>query len=283
MEDARTWALTRCKGSNLALALGVLPTERRRAMQVFYAFCREVDDLADEPGLSIESRRARLREWREFLSGGTVVPGRPGFASVLGEVFSLYEVPAEWPVEIVRGCEMDLEGCRYRTWGELREYCYRVASAVGLISARIFGGQRCEGYAEALGLALQMTNILRDSAEDYAVLGRVYFPEEELEAFGIRPGAWASHMPEGWEGFMQFQLERTRAFYESAVRQLPADQRASMVAAEGMRAVYRELLEVMARDGFRVWNRRYRLGIMRKLWLMGWASLSALRRRGASE
>jgi phytoene synthase len=152
-----------------------------------------------------------------------------------------------------------------------------------LISARIFGGQRCEGYAEALGLALQMTNILRDSAEDYAVLGRVYFPEEELEAFGIRPGAWASHMPEGWERFMQFQLERTRAFYESAVRQLPADQRASMVAAEGMRAVYRELLEVMARDGFRVWNRRYRLGIMRKLWLMGWASLSALRRRGASE
>jgi len=184
-------ALGAASGSNLAFALRVLPQSRRRDMRVFYAFCRQVDDLADEPDMPLEQRRLGLRRWREALSGRA---GRssdePPLASALREVLTRRQVPMEWAVEVVLGCEMDLEGARYRTWEDLRCYCYRVASAVGLVSARIFGGRGCDAYAVELGLALQLTNILRDAAEDYTVSGRVYLPGEELERFGIQKGSW---------------------------------------------------------------------------------------------
>jgi phytoene synthase len=255
-------------GSNLALALRVLPQSRRRDMSVFYAFCREVDDLADEPGLSMEERRQGLRGWREALSRGTFGRlGEPVLASALREVLERRQVPLEWAQEVVLGCEMDLEGARYRNWEDLRRYCYRVASAVGLVSARIFGGCGCDAYAEELGLALQLTNILRDAAEDYVVSGRVYLPREELDGFGVVQGSWISGKPDGWAALMEFQVARARKHYAAARALLPDTERRVMVAAEIMREVYSTLLEQMAGDGFRVWERSYRLSRWKKMCL----------------
>lgn len=257
-------------GSNLALALRVLPQSRRRDMGVFYAFCREVDDLADEPGLSMEERRLGLRRWREALSRGAASGsrlGEPALALPLREVLERRQVPLEWAVEVVLGCEMDLEGARYQTWEELRRYCYRVASAVGLVSARIFGGCACDGYAEELGLALQLTNILRDTAEDYTLSGRVYLPREDLERFGVSEGSWVGGEPEGWAALMEFQVARARKHYAAARALLPDKERRVMVAAEIMREVYSTLLERMAGDGVRVWERSYRLSRGKKVWL----------------
>jgi phytoene synthase len=135
------------------------------------------------------------------------------------------------------------------------------------VSSRIFGGNGCDAYAEELGLALQLTNILRDAAVDYSVSGRVYLPSEELERFGICKGSWATGEPQGWSAFMDFQLARARGHFEAARLLLPDSQRRVMVAAEIMREVYGTLLERMADDGFRVWERSYRLSRGRKVWL----------------
>lgn len=259
--------ITAASGSNLALALRVLPRGRRNDMRVFYAFCRVVDDLADEPGLPIEVRREGLRLWRSALGDGEQMQPDPPLAGALRSVFARYGVPLTWALEVVYGCEMDLEGTRYRTWEELRRYCYRVASAVGLVSARIFGGKNCEKYAEELGLALQLTNIVRDVAEDFSVSGRIYIPEEDLERFGVVPGSWLHSEPRGWRELMQFQVERARAHYAAALAALPPSERRAMVAAEIMRKVYGALLDRMERDGFRVWERQYRLSRRLKAWL----------------
>ena len=260
-------AITAASGSNLALALRVLPKGRRRDMRVFYAFCRVVDDLADEPHLPMEQRRAGLLAWRRTLLGCAEAAEEPPLSKELKEVLARHDVPAEWALELVKGCEMDLEGTRYETWEELRTYCYRVASAVGLVSARIFGGRGCEVYAEELGLALQLTNILRDAAEDFSVSGRIYLPGEELRRFGVEPGAWARREPEGWGELMRCQVTRARTHFAAAVAALPPSERRVMVAAEIMRKVYGSLLDQMEQDGFRVWEQRYRLSGRRKAWL----------------
>jgi 15-cis-phytoene synthase len=267
LRNVQAEAITAASGSNLALALRVLPYGRRNDMRVFYAFCRVVDDLADEPGLPMESRHAGLLAWKAALGNQSASASDPPLAQPLRAVFARHSVPLSWAVEVVSGCEMDLVGTRYRTWEDLRKYCYRVASAVGLVSARIFGGRGCEVYAEELGLALQLTNILRDSAEDFSVSGRVYFPEEDLLRFGVEPGSWVKSEAAGWRALMQFQVARAREHYAAAVSSLPATQRRVMVAAEIMRKVYGTLLDRMELDGFRVWEREYRLSRRRKAWL----------------
>lgn len=269
IQIARAEQLTAASGSNLALALRVLPQARRRDMRVFYAFCRIVDDLADEPDLPIEARREGLKAWREALQRTHVLPNEPPLADTIRRVLRDHDVPFEWAVEVVVGCEMDLARERFSNWEQLRRYCFRVASAVGLVSAQIFGGVGCEAYAEDLGLALQLTNILRDSAEDYRRDGRVYFPLDELKKFGVEEGAWASGCPSGWDALMAQQVARARGYYSSAVEKLPKTQSQKMVAAEIMREVYSELLDAMVSDGLKVWERRYRLTRRRKLWLAG--------------
>ena len=268
-EITRAEELTAASGSNLALALRVLPQSRRRDMRIFYAFCRIVDDLADEPDLPLEVRREGLRAWREALQRSYALPGEPALAGTVRRVLRDHDVPSEWAVELVVGCEMDLANVRFFNWEQLREYCFRVASSVGLVSARIFGGIGCEEYAEDLGLALQLTNILRDSAEDYRRGGRVYLPLDELKQFGVALGAWEAGCPDGWGALMKHQVERTRGYFSAAASKLPAAERQKMVAAEIMREVYAKLLDLMVADGFRVWETDYRLTKGRKLWLAG--------------
>jgi phytoene synthase len=169
--------------------------------------------------------------------------------------------------EIVDGVEMDLSISRYATWEELRLYCYRVASAVGLVSIEIFGyrNPQCRDYAIELGLALQTTNIIRDVGKDLRV-GRVYLPQDELARFGYSEADLAAHRhDERFVALMQFQAARSHALFDKAAALLPADDRRSMIAAEIMASIYRALLRRIEADRFQVFTKEYRLTRLQKL------------------
>jgi phytoene synthase len=266
----RAEEITRASKSNLALAFVALPRECRQDMNVFYAFCRIVDDLADEPEPSLEERRFALQRWREAISNP--VPGESTLAPAVRELIGKHGLDTSLFLEIISGCEMDLQGARYETWEDLRVYCYRVASAVGLISVETFGYRdpAARDYAVSLGLALQITNILRDVSEDYAKDRRIYLPREEMARFGYSEADLAQHRhtPE-FVALMRYQAERAHRFYTEAKAVFPRKDRRSLVAAEIMRGIYSRVLSEMERDDFRVFNRRYGLGKARKLWVIG--------------
>lgn len=258
--------ITRASKSNLALAFVALPPERRADISIFYAFCRVIDDIADEEGLPAEQRRAGLDSWRRALAGPQL--DDPPLAPTVRALMKKYQLTPEHFLEITTGCEMDLTPARYGTWDDLRLYCYRVASAVGLVSIEIFGysDRGCREYALQLGLALQVTNIIRDVGADWDNGGRIYLPREEMKRFGVsEEDIAAGRENEAFRMLMQSQAERAESLYCSAVAALPAADRRSMVAAEIMRHVYHRLLGKMRRDGYHVLRKRYRLSKAAKL------------------
>jgi phytoene synthase len=260
--------ITRQSKSNLALAFVALPRERRKDASVFYAFCRVVDDLADEPGDAVEKQSA-LDRWR----GAVAAPcaDDPPLASAVRALIAKYALPVGYFHEIIAGVEMDLHGASYVTWDELRVYCHRVASVVGLVSIEIFGCRdpRSREYAENLGLALQLTNILRDVGQDLTNGGRIYLPAEDLAYFGVTTDDLRAHRhDERFSALMNFEAARAREFFLQAHRALTRIDRRALVAAEIMAAIYQKLLEKMQRDDFRVFDRRYALPKWQKLALI---------------
>ncbi len=265
-------AITRKSASNLALAFVLLPRPKRDAMAVLYAFCREVDDVADEDAVPAETRRARLAEWRRDLhlacTGGT-----PRFPvnQELQPVIRQYGLPFELFDELIQGCEMDLAVTAYENFEQLELYCHRVASVVGLLSIRIFGCQNpaSRDYARHLGQALQLTNILRDVRAD-AERGRIYLPREELRRFGVTPGEIMNHQyTERYRALAAAVAARARDFYQRARHTLPAQDRRVLVAAELMGSVYWRLLLKLERRQFNVFGaERIRLGRAHKLCLI---------------
>jgi phytoene synthase len=247
------------------MALVVLPRERRRDMTIFYAFCRVVDDIADEPSIPKEERRARLDAWRVSLA--TPFAGEPPLAREVRDLMMKYSIPLQYFHEIIAGVEMDLNGARYPVFGDLRLYCYRVASAVGLVSIEIFGytNSGCKDYAINLGLALQLTNIIRDVGEDWRNGGRVYLPLEDMERFhyGIEDLRAVTHNP-AFEELIRFEAVRAREYYGLAESALPPEDAGNMVAAEIMRRVYKKLLNKIERGGFHVLEQRNSLGKIEK-------------------
>ena len=222
----------------------VLPEDRRAAMSALYAFCREVDDVADEESRPVTDRQTALNAWREDIriacSGGR--PQMP-VNRELQPFISQYRLPFELFNELILGVEMDLVQTTYRDYVSLDQYCYRVASVVGLLSIEIFGysDPKCRVYAEALGKALQYTNILRDIGND-AVRGRVYLPSEELDRHGVRQEDILAHrFTPGFLPLAEAFAARTRAYYRQARAALPARDRQSMIAAELMGTVYWKL------------------------------------------
>ena len=248
-------------GSNLAFALAVLPRRKRQDMGVFYAFCRVVDDIADDPGFSIEVRRAGLNRWRDLIHGRISKPN-PGVETEFVDLCLRYSLKKEDLEAIVAGVEMDLEPLRFETTDELKRYCYHVASAVGLVSIGIFGytDPATRVYAEQLGYALQWTNILRDIGED-AAGGRLFLPLEDLRRYGLTEQMILDRHPDRakFQRLMKHEAGIARAFYGAAVASLPKVDRASMRSAELMRRIYSSILEEMEKDGFRVFDQRYRL------------------------
>jgi phytoene synthase len=252
-------SITRQSKSNLALAFVSLGRERKRDITVFYAFCRVVDDIADSAELSVIEKRVRLASWREMLRRAAT--DEPPLARDVRGLMNKYSLSPGMLEEIIAGVEMDLSVARYPTFKDLRVYCYRVASAVGLVSIEIFGyhNPRCREYAIDLGLALQTTNIIRDVWKDFQA-GRIYLPEEDLARFHYLEADLAQRRyNEQFLQLMQFQASRAREFFGRAVAELPAEDRRAMAPAEIMASIYQGLLNRIELDKFRVFEKEYRL------------------------
>jgi phytoene synthase len=256
--------ITRQSNSNLALAFISLGRERRRDITIFYAFCRVIDDIVDSSELTVADKQLRLAEWRNLLRAGA--PDEPALARDMRALIDNYSLSSDMLEEIIAGVEMDLSISRYATFDELRIYCYRVASVVGLVSIEIFGYRNpdCKEYAVQLGLALQMTNIIRDVGKDLRA-GRIYLPQEDLARFDYSETALQDRQyNEHFIRLMKFEATRAREFFGRATRLLPSEDRRSMVAAEIMSSVYRGLLRRMESDKFRVFEKEYRLNKLEK-------------------
>jgi phytoene synthase len=259
--------ITRQSKSNLALAFISLGPERKRDITVFYAFCRVVDDIADSAELSVAEKQARLTAWRQMLQAAT--PDEPPLARDIRQLMAKYSLPEAMLEEIIAGVEMDLSIRRYATFEALRVYCYRVASAVGLVSIEIFGyrNPRCKQYAVELGLALQVTNIIRDVGKDMQN-GRIYLPQEDLARFHYSETEMMQrHYNERFVQLMEFEAQRARQFFANAAAALPAEDRRAMTPAEIMGSVYRRLLRRIELDKFRVFEKDYQLSKIEKA---GW-------------
>lgn len=256
--------ITRESKSNLALAFISLGRERRQDMTVFYAFCRVIDDIADESNQPAEQKRARLTDWRNWIrEAGS---GEPALAQQVRAVLGKYRINPGMLDEIIAGVEMDLEKSRYANWEELRLYCYRVASAVGLVSIEIFGykNPQAREYAIQLGLALQTTNIIRDVRKDLEN-SRIYLPADEMAKFNYQEAdLLAQKYDDRFVKLMHFQADRSHDFFAKAVALLPREDRKSMVAAEIMHSIYHGLLRKIERDRFKVFERDYRLNKLEK-------------------
>ena len=263
-------------GSSFYYSFRLLPPERRRAITALYAFCREVDDVVDEvhdPAVA----RAKLAWWRAEV-GATYegVPQHP-VAKALVPVVRSFRLPREHFDAVIDGMAMDLAQQRYADFADLERYCHRVAGVVGLMSAEIFGYEEAStaGFARDLGIAFQLTNIVRDVGED-ARRGRIYLPQEDLARFGVSASAVLRAREEpGFRELMAFEVERARAWYDRAMGQLAPRDRKAQRASLAMAAIYRALLDEIARDGYRVLDRRIALTPLRKLWI-AWRTARAV-------
>lgn len=255
-------------GSSFYYSFLFLPPEQRRAITALYAFCREVDDVVDEcTDQSIA--RTKLAWWRSEVA--SVYGGRPDHpvARALAEVTTRYKLPQERLQEIIDGMQMDLDHHGYPDFESLRLYCHRVASVVGLLAAEIFGYEdpRTLAYAADLGLAFQLTNIIRDVGED-ARRNRIYLPLDEMRRHGVDAAEiGAARETENFRRLMEFQIERALGYYGQALATLPPVDRRAQRAGLVMAAIYRTLLDEIRADGCRVLTRRTSLTPIRKLWI----------------
>ena len=269
MEHSR--ALTKKSASNLALAFILLPREKRDAMSALYAFCRAVDDVADEDSVPTEKRREQLSAWREDIRRACENKN-PQFTlnQEFAPVIRQFKLPFALFDELIKGCEMDLDTLRYENFDELELYCYRVASVVGLLSIEIFGYQNAatHDYAVQLGKALQLTNILRDVKND-AARGRIYLPQSELQKFNVTENEiLAGKFSENYFALAASVAERARNYYSLAQKTLPPEDRKSMVAAELMGSVYWRLLQKLESEKFNVFGEPVKLSKPQKLALI---------------
>lgn len=269
-------AVAKSRAKNFYYSFLVLPAKKRRAMCAVYAFMRYCDDIVDEEtgetGETGEAgtadRLSRLKACREILdSAYDGTPTRGGMLPAFSDTVRRFHIPRAYFNAIIDGAEMDLTVTRYATFEDLYQYCYRVASAVGLVCIRIFGyqGEEAERYAESCGIAFQLTNILRDIRED-AGMGRIYLPQEDLDAFGypeenLRNGLFN----DPFRRLMGFQVERARSFYDEALPLLPLVQPSSRACLATMIGIYRACLEEIPRRQYDVYSQRIGLSPWKKL------------------
>jgi phytoene synthase len=260
--------------SSFAAAFWMFPRPQRRALHAIYAFCRLADDIADDPQVRGD-RRLLLERWRAELAAA--YRGRPchPVGVALADAAVRFRLPEEVFAELLRGVETDLRGEPIETVDDLRRYCWRVASTVGLLVVRVLGAgsQGALAYAEHMGIAVQLTNVLRDVGED-AAAGRIYLPRQELLRFGVPHAQLRARRPsEELRCLLATTAERARIHYERAAASLAEDERRRLRPAEAMGRIYRELLEELQRRGFPCLegalrlSRRRRLAIAAAVWL----------------
>ncbi len=271
-DDLRTVSrkVTKGSGSNFYYAFLFLPKPKREAIYAVYAFCRLSDDLVDEAKAGGDPAEA-LARWRKELDAHFENRICPPVIAAVGQAARRFEIPKSYFEELLNGMEMDLTRARYATFEELYSYCYRVASVVGLICIEIFGytNPRTRTYAEQLGIAFQLTNILRDLAID-AKRGRIYLPQDELKRFGYsEEDLLAGRYNGAFVELMRFQCERARNYFRAASVGLPEEDKRSLLAAEIMRAIYYRLLLKIEHRRYNVFQGDIALPKSHKLFLAG--------------
>ena len=255
-------------GSSFYYAFLFLPAERRAAITAFYAFCREVDDVVDD-AVDASVAATKLAWWhKEVQQAFAGQPSHPVMQALMPHT-ATFGITAQQLLAVVEGCQLDLQQTRYLDWPGLQRYCHLVAGVVGEVSARIFGqtDPATTAYAHKLGLAFQMTNIVRDVGED-ALRGRIYLPIDELQRFDVKAQELLQRQySDRLRALMKFQAERAHALYDEALALLPHADRRAQKPGLMMASIYRTLLREIEASGFQVLHQRIALTPLRKLWL----------------
>lgn len=285
--------LTRQTAHNFRFSFLTLPREQRRAMNALYAFNRITDDFGDDPKVSVELRRTQLNAWRRSVRAALETPptdvrtedlpktaevatltSHPALLAV-ADMVARHHIPHEYLFDVIDGVEMDLHPMPLPTFADLEQYCYRVAGAVGLCCIHVWGfrDERAKSLAIECGLALQLTNILRDLGED-ASLGRTYLPTEDLQRFGYTADELRRQViDDRFRSLMQFQVQRTQSYYERAEQLFPFLEPCGRPILRAMLDIYGGLLKEIRRREFDVFSQRVSLGKWKKLWFAGRAIL----------
>jgi 15-cis-phytoene synthase len=265
---AEVTRITRREARNFAWGIAVLPRPKRLAVAALYAFARRVDDIADDGERPVEERRQGLEACRAAVESLPEAPADDAVLVALADAATRYPVPRDALADLVRGGLMDAEKARYASWEELREYCRCVAGAVGLACTAVYGptdAAAARPRAEALGLALQQINIMRDVAEDWR-LGRVYLPEDELARFGVSEADIAvGRVGPEWHALMEHQGRRADELMREGLGLLPLLDRRSALCVRAFAGIYRGLLVQMRGRGYDVFSRRPQLSTLGKV------------------
>jgi phytoene synthase len=243
--------IARRSGSSFLAAFWMFPREQRRALHAIYAFCRLVDDIADDPAVHGD-RGMLLERWHEELVDAYRGKARHPVGIALGDAVERFALPEECFLDLLAGIETDLRGGEFETFAELEHYCYCVASTIGLLVCGVRGlrGARVRDYAVHLGIAVQLTNVLRDVGED-AAAGRIYLARDDREACGVERDALVAQVrSEPVARLLALYAARARARYAQAQHALPAELRRRLRPAQAMGAIYRELLGALERSDF---------------------------------
>ena len=253
--------------SSFYYAFNLLPAEKRDAMNTVYAFCRETDDIVDEGNEPDDLKYEKLRKWRiEFEK---TFHGHSDFMLLnkLGKTISHFNIPFDPFFELIKGMEMDLQKKRYLSFDDLKLYCYRVASTVGLMCIEIFGYRHksARDYAVNLGIALQLTNILRDVKKD-SLTGRIYLPQNDLEKFNYSEQDLFQHKyNDEFISLMSHEALRAQKYFEEATLNLHLDDKASMFAARAMQHIYSKLLEKIVQSNYNVYQKHIKISKLEKV------------------
>ena len=268
---AESDTITRNAKSNLAFTLMDLPVEKRVHMAQFYAFCRIVDDIVDEPGMSPEERHIALNRWADVIT--SAVEATPGIEEEVQRLVNELTLDTAPMLELIEGCRSDISPVQPKNREALLAYAYKVAACVGITSATVMGASHAaRQYAIALGYALQLVNILRDVAEDCHKYGRFFLPADDMELFGvtredIRQQKYSYRMRQ----LFAYEAALAEKFFgeaEEAYQALPVDDRNALIPAQAMSLIYHTILEKMQDDEYRVSERRYSVNNFRKLWFL---------------
>ncbi len=259
--------IARKSSSSFYYAFNLLPTDKREAMNTVYAFCRETDDIIDEGNLPDELKYEKLRKWRIELEKAFSGNSDYSLLNKLGKTIQNFNIPYEPFFELLKGMEMDLQRNRYLTFDDLQLYCYRVASTVGLMCIEIFGYKHksAKDFAINLGIALQLTNILRDVKKD-SQSGRIYLPQKDLIRFNYsEDDILSQNYNENFIQLMGFEAERAKKYFAKATENLNLEDKGGMFAARAMQHIYRKLLEKIIHADYDVYQKNIKVSKVEKV------------------
>ncbi len=253
--------------SSFYYAFNLLPTEKREAMNTVYAFCRKTDDIVDVESESDDLKSERLYRWRTELEKSLKGHSDYQLLNKLGKTINQFNIPLDPFFELLKGMEMDLQKKKYLTFDDLQLYCYRVASTVGLMCIEIFGYKHksAKDFAVNLGIALQLTNILRDVKKD-SQLGRIYLPQEDLEKYNYPEKEFLNQTyNENFKSLMQYQVARAEKYFKLATEALNLDDKYSMFAARAMQHIYHKILEKIVIANYNVYQKNIKVSNIEKV------------------